>query len=372
MVQLKSKVGFYNIHTMTFLSKKRTRETYFEKISTKSKSLQNSTRFALDSFDKYCNLEYSHNSEQVIQELLTMGMEEREESACDVYQSWANWSHKNGISAKTLKVYFSLLKSYVHYRGIKISDKDIKDSVNLPKVIREQKEPLTIDQIHEIFDAASYDKKSLYQALLSSGMRIGEAVQIRKKDTILTNERITVKIPAKITKTKTGRTVYISKEATKAIAGKRNRIDEDDLLWGTNPDRVTAVLSEVTAFSRYNDKIGFTERYDSGTRKITLHSFRAFFFTRAARMHDENYAHMMTGHGGYLMEYDRLEEEKKLEMYLELEPELLVYDQTKNKLKIKKLQHDDREFAEMKEQYQDLKRKVAYLERSRSKQEFNE
>ena len=87
----------------------------------------------------------------------------------------------------------------------------------------------------------------------------------------------------------------MSKEATSIISGKRNRLDDDDLLWGTNADYVTALSAEETAFSRYIDKLGFTERYDSGTRKITLHSFRAFFFTRAARIHDENYAHMMTG-----------------------------------------------------------------------------
>ena len=197
---------------MTFLSKKRTRETYFEKISTKSKSLQNSTRIVLDSFDNFCNVEYSHNAEQVIQELLGLKIDEREESACDVYQSWINWSVKKGISAKTLKVYFSLLKSYVHYRGIKISDKDIKDSVHLPKVIKEEKHPLSIDQIHEILKIASYDKKSLYLTLLSSGMRIGEVIQIRKMDTYLTNGRLTVRIPAKITKTKSGRTAYLSKE----------------------------------------------------------------------------------------------------------------------------------------------------------------
>ena len=349
---------------MTFLSKKRTRETYFEKISTKSKSLQNSTRIVLDSFDKFCNVEFSHDTEQVIRELLGLEIEEREESACDVYQSWINWSVKKGTSAKTLKVYFSLLKSYIHYRGVKVSDKDVKDSVNLPKVIREEKHPLTMDHIHSILKIANYDKKSLYLALLSSGMRIGEAIQIKKTDTKLTNGRIAVMIPAKITKTKSGRTVYLSKEATSTVSGKRNRMDDDELLWGTNADYVTALAADETAFSRYVDKLGFTDRYDSGTRKITLHSFRAFFFTRAARMHDENYAHMMTGHGGYLMEYDRLEEEQKLQMYLELETELLVYDQTKNQLKIKKLQEANTRIADLEQEFEDFKRGMlegAYL-----------
>ena len=351
---------------MTFLSKKRTRDTYFEKISTKSKSFNNSTRIVIDQFDLFCNYEYSHDSESVIQEFLNLDETQREESACDVYQSWINWSFKKGISPKTLKVYFSLLKSYLHYRGIKISEKDIKANVTLPKLIKEEKHPLSMDQIHDILKIASYSKKSLYLALLSSGMRIGEAVQIRKKDTSFSSGRLSVKIPARITKTKTGRTVYISKEATNAITPKRNKIEDDDLLWGTNDNYLTAVQADVKAFSKYVDKLGLDERYDSGTRKITLHSFRAFFFTRAARIHDENYAHMMTGHGGYLMEYDRLEEEQKLDMYLDLEGELLAYDQTKNQLKIKKLQEANLKLSEQGEEINDLKRRMAYMEKTRS------
>ena len=226
IVELKSKEKVIYAEIMTFLSKIRTRETYCEKISTKSKSLQNLTRIVLDSFDNFCNIEYSHNAEQVIQELLELKNQEQEDTACDVYQSWINWSVKKGTSPKTLKVYFSLLKSYIHYRGIKISDKDIKDNVHLPKIIREEKQPLTLDHIHSILKIASYDKKSLYLTLLSSGMRIGEAIQIRKIDTKLTNGRIAVMVPAKITKTKTGRTVYLSKEATSTISGKRNRIQD--------------------------------------------------------------------------------------------------------------------------------------------------
>jgi len=61
-------------------------------------------------------------------------------------------------------------------------------------------------------------------------------------------------------------------------------------------------------------------------RKITTHSFRAYFFTRAVRAIGENYAHKMTGHGGYLLEYDRYDDKKKLELYLKLEPSLLVYE----------------------------------------------
>ena len=348
---------------MTFLLKERDRRSYFEKILTKSHSMRHSTEIVLNQFEEFCKSEYKHDSEKVINELLGLKITEMEQASCDVYQAWINWNTKKGILAKTLRTYFSLLKSYLHYRGIKLADKDIKDNVDFPKIIKEEKQPLLISQIQDILKVATYEKNGLYLALLSSGMRIGEAVQIRKKDINTTQERIAVSIPAKITKTKTGRTVYISKEAAKYLTTKLKRKSDDDLIWGTNQNYNTALLAEVTTFRNYVDKLGLCGRYDSGTRKITLHSFRAYFFTKATRTHDENYAHKMTGHGGYLMEYDRLTDEEKLEMYLELEPELLVYDQTKNEEKIRKLKDANIRLADQAEKIREQEKRIRALER---------
>jgi hypothetical protein len=92
---------------------------------------------------------------------------------------------------------------------------------------------------------------------------------------------------------------------------------------------------------RVLQKAGLDEKYDTvNRRKITLHSFRAYFFTKAARVHDENYAHKLTGHGGYLPQYDRLTDDEKLDLYLKLESELLVYDNSKKSVEIEKLKKD--------------------------------
>ena len=81
------------------------------------------------------------------------------------------------------------------------------------------------------------------------------------------------------------------------------------------------------------EALGYNQKYSSnGFYKITSHSFRSYFFTAATRKHNENYAHKMSGHGGYLMQYDRMTEEEKLQMYLELEPDLVIFYQTKNEL----------------------------------------
>jgi len=95
--------------------------------------------------------------------------------------------------------------------------------------------------------------------------------------------------------------------------------------------------------------------------KITSHNFRAFFFTQAVRKHGENYAHRLTGHGGYLMQYDRMTDEEKLKMYIDLEPELVVFDTSKQKLEIEKLKmQQDESVKEMKEELKTLKEQLAH------------
>ena len=87
---------------------------------------------------------------------------------------------------------------------------------------------------------------------------------------------------------------------------------------------------------------------------------RAFFFTQAVRKHGENYAHRMTGHTGYLMQYDRMTDEEKLKMYLELEPDLSIYDLTKANLEIERLKTlQTKENKELKEELDELKLQLA-------------
>jgi hypothetical protein len=108
------------------------------------------------------------------------------------------------------------------------------------------------------------------------------------------------------------------------------------------------------------DRLGLDMKYEDGKYKISTHSLRAFFFTQAVRKHGENYAHRMTGHSGYLMQYDRMNDEEKLKMYLELEPDLSIYDLTKANLEIDRLKKQtSKENKDLKEQLDELKHQLA-------------
>jgi DNA repair ATPase RecN len=110
------------------------------------------------------------------------------------------------------------------------------------------------------------------------------------------------------------------------------------------------------SLNRLIKRLGLDEKYESnGFHKITSHILRAYFFTKAVRKHGENYAHRMTGHGGYLMQYDRMTEDEKLSMYLELEPDLVIYDQTKNQLEIKRLKQEAESIKELREEVRKLR-----------------
>jgi len=116
--------------------------------------------------------------------------------------------------------------------------------IDLLRRIAEEMHPLSVPEITRILDTASYRKKGLYLALLSSGMRIGEAVQVRRRDVRIA-ERVTIRIPAENTKTKSGRTVYISSEAAGFLRGRLKNLADGDLVWGTNPRRHLAVAVET-------------------------------------------------------------------------------------------------------------------------------
>ncbi len=348
---------------MKITEKIRTRDSYMEKIKVKSKSFTHSTEISINSFDSFLNKTYDTNLDDIIQEILVFDDEKRIDTICDICQSWINSLITHKKAPKTISDYFTFLKLYLHYRKIKITPQDVKESIDFPTKIKEEKYPLTIPKVLDLLNTARYAKKGMYLALLSSGMRIGEIVQIRKKDIIMDYERPVIHIPARITKTKQGRTTFISKEASKFILPKINTISNDDLVWGINQDKDTASHAEEKTFREYLKKIGFIEKYDSGRLKISLHSFRAFFFTKAARCHDENYAHMMTGHGGYLMQYDRLTDEEKLDMYLELESDLLIYDQTKNEEKIRKLKDANIKLSDQAEEIKEQNKRIKNLER---------
>ena len=344
----------------SFLSKKKDDKSFGDMLSAAPESTQINKRYALKLFAKFVDVAYHGRTiSDVVNELLLMKTkdpQEYEDSLYGMLQDWIVWNQKNKRSNSTIRVAFSNLRQYLFHHGIKTNEQDIKGHLLFGKRTREERHPLSQIEYKRIIEGMARHplRQALFLALGSSGMRIGEALSLKKKDLDLTGIRIKVNIPAN-TKTRTGRTTYLSLETEKILRPYLENIGLDDHVFTIKSCK--DVSSSVrTMLARLVDKLALADKYQSNNiRKITTHSFRSYFFTKAARKHDDNYAHKMTGHGGYLIQYDRMTEDEKLEMYLKLEPDLVVFDQTKNELEISRLKQDNTSITALRREIEKLK-----------------
>ena len=290
-----------------------------------------------------------------------------DDAVYDYLQERINDMHERSNCLNTIMVYFGHIRQYLHFRGIKLNSIDIKQSLNFPKRHMEEMRPLGLPAFQTILKNCSRKKEMLYLAQSSSGMRIGEMLQIRKSDVHTHLARLLVRIPAKYTKTGMARTTFLSAEAAKMVMPRLKKIDDSDLVFGTGCALSHGVSSEGSYLSKLQKRIGINDKYETNRRNvITTHTFRAFFITKVSRK-DHNLAKFFAGQKGYMLQYDRLSDEEKLALYVEIEPSLLVSDKARDQERIRRLESENEELKrgskELKSKNKDLKREVKDLKR---------
>ena len=246
-------------------------------------------------------------------------------------------------NAKTIRTYFSFVKTYLRIcHAVKITNDDVRDYMKsaFPKIRKEPRKAIPIKVLKLIFGKAEPKQKALYSVLVSSGIRIGEGLQLRKKDFHLKENPVRVSLIADITKEKEARDTFISREALdKLLPFLENKEDNDNVFAYYPEDLEESVVHEDQYFGRLRERLSLTERYNNSRNFIySIHSLRAYFHTKASTKHGEEYAHALDGHTGYLKQYYRKTPEEMAKMYKELEPSLLIesykleVDNTKDKL----------------------------------------
>jgi len=337
----------------SFLLTNKEKKTFQDRLNKKAVSTQNTIKTSIYSFERFCAENYDgRKPKEIFVELRILKGEEQTDAIYDVIQSWIDWHYSRDVLTTTLRQYFSSLKQYFHYNGLKLHPQDVKDTLEFKKRIQEELYPLQLEDIQKIFKYANPKKISFYLALISTGARPGELLQVRKKDIDTTLKRYKIRIEAENVKTRVGRSVFLTKEASERLQFKLKDLEDDALVWGTNENPRHALKNEEMRFNRACEAAGFAERYHSNNiRKIILYSFRSYFFGKAADIHREGYAHKMVGHGGYLPQYDRMNDEKKIDWFIKLEPELTVDDSERHQIEKKKL---DKEKSELEKKKQDI------------------
>jgi len=325
---------------MAYSKVQRSKESFKEKISPLNESTKESIGYLITNFENFSMEKYG--KVDLIPDLKKVS----EEELYDVLQNWINWNDK--LSTSTVSTYFSHLRKYLHYFGIKLNDQDIKAELTFKHKIQEERYGLKLSDIQSILKEMRYKNKVQYMCQLSSLMRIGEIIQLRKKHLILGQSNIIVKIPPSIAKFSKARTTFFSKEASKLLIPLLKDKKDSDLVFGSsNNPKFSAYQNKVNSQSATKQvlrlavkKTGLTDTYEStGRYLINTHSFRAWGITKLSRF-DPNFAKKLAGQKGYLLEYDRMNDEEKLDVYEKYESELIIDNSVKQEIIISNLKHE--------------------------------
>jgi len=211
------------------LRKTLTKEEFVEKFYSKSKSSGSKSVImsVLKIFDDFCLKVYGNNAENLLEDLRgDMG-----DALYNFLQDFINHMNGKNLKPKTIASYFSTLRTFLRSQGIKINSDDIKDLIRLPEIIQKLREPLTKEHLKLLLDYAKPERKALYLTLLSSGMRIGESLSLKKSDFDLSSDPIQITIQGKFTKTKQTRQTYISSEAKVLLLRILAKKHDDELVF---------------------------------------------------------------------------------------------------------------------------------------------
>ncbi len=256
----------------------------------------------------------------------------------ELLQEWVNYlvknpPKKNKLTSLVLKQYANAVNAYLKYHRFRIDIKALK----FPKQLYEEKYPITVEEIQQILRVAKWIKQAYYLCLISTGARPREILGLTKNDVEWIGDRYKALIPAHLTKKGLSRTVFFSKECNPFLNQILKKQESD--LFPHHENLKLAVSNEGVVFREYCEKVGFNQKQQTTARnKINLYSFRRFFFTKALDHFKDDIAHAMVGHGAYLQVYQSRTEQQKKELWDELEPEILVFDQSKKDQKIRDLE----------------------------------
>ena len=215
------------------------------------------------------------------------------------------------LTSNSIKLYIAAIRSYLAYYDIDVIPSKFRRKVKMPKLYREDEEPLDVSDIRKILLSCNNRRLKVYLLVLASGgMRAAEALAIRLKDIDFTCIPTKIHIRKEYSKTKTARDIYISDEATQYLKQWINwkydneerprKRNDDDLVFTVYRTRTPATLyvKILTEFEKILSVVGLDQRIEGKQRrrKITLHSFRRFVKTVISDQTNTDYSEWFLGH----------------------------------------------------------------------------
>ena len=159
--------------SMTFLDTRRTAKSYAEKLDTKPANTRASHYTTLNNFEKFCQEKFDRSKEDVIDEFLNV----EKYVVFTTIQEWINWNIKNNKNPSTLVTWFSNLNTYFYYKGLELSQREIKENLDFPKKLQEDLYGVQPEDIQKLLKVANHRYRCAIMAQTATLMRDGEKTE---------------------------------------------------------------------------------------------------------------------------------------------------------------------------------------------------
>jgi integrase len=256
----------------------------------------------------------------------------------EILDQFVSYLIRANISAKTIDLYMAAVRSFLEYYDVDIVPSKFRRRVKMPKVFSEPEEPLSLSDVRDLLEFCNNTRLICYLLLLvSSGLRPMEAASLRVMDVDFSTSPTRITVRKEKTKTKRGRVIYCSDEATahlqKLLKFRKNDLQPETLIFSVKKDAKapsTIYFKMLLQFEKLERVADKDQRKENSKRhKITLHSFRRTAFSIINEQTNSEYANWFLGHHHSV--YWTHNESERRNIYLtKCMPFLTIYQETRD------------------------------------------
>ena len=252
---------------------------------------------------------------------------------------------------KSVNLMLAAVRIFLVENDVELSDKfwkRLRGRVKGSRALTLDKVPSNVE-FRKILTHLPIQGKALYLVLESSGMRIGEALQLKMEDLELDQDPVNIYIKGEYTKTGNSRMAFVSVEAKESLqewlkvrSEYLSAASGKSHFYGKSvKDPRVFPFRDATAYAMWRSALKKTRngQRDKSTQRYRVHPhvLRKFFRTRLGAVIPVDVVEALMGHEGYLTEvYRRYTVEDLAKFYKQGEHALLVFTEAAEVGKLRK------------------------------------
>ena len=353
---------------------------------TNSGKSRNSHYEGIKRLEEFCQQVLGHSKEEEIK-LMFESQRKQEGRAYRTLDKLVNWMEETRkLRPKTISGYMSVVKGYLRYYDVRIYEEEFRWRVKMPMSYPIPDKLLTKETIQKIIQSKIDPRlRALICLLASSGIRIGEALNLRMRDLELDTSPPIISLAGQITKNGQPREAYLTKESAEMIKNLRRKPDQYifSFMEGKepNPNSNQVKVMGIDGYRHYmaNKKanqmlgrvtksLGLDAKIEGHPfHEIHFHTLRKYFCTTVANFVSTEYAHLLLGHKQYMGMYDLTPKEEMRKKY---------HEKLEKELTIGKVSSNTDDYEELKKKYdtmmtiiESLSNKVTMIKEATTKME---